>query len=188
MRIHIIGTAGAGKTTLARQLAEHFACPHIELDALHWAANWQHTPSDLFRAKVCCSLAKERWVIDGDYQTVRDLIWNRVNMVIWLDYSAALLCWRLTKRGIRHLIKQENLWGTGNYESWQSLLSRRSIIVRALADHAQWRARYAAMACSSEFGHIQFIRLRSARATAQWLQNFTAPKTAMPLDACHFVY
>ena len=34
-RISIVGTSGSGKITLARQVSQCLAIPHIELDALH---------------------------------------------------------------------------------------------------------------------------------------------------------
>ena len=36
MRIVVVGTSGAGKTTLARRIAALLVLPHIELDVLIW--------------------------------------------------------------------------------------------------------------------------------------------------------
>ncbi len=36
MRVVVIGTSGAGKTTMAREIAVRFGLPHIELDAINW--------------------------------------------------------------------------------------------------------------------------------------------------------
>ena len=36
MRISVIGTSGAGKTTFARRLAEAVGAPYVELDAINW--------------------------------------------------------------------------------------------------------------------------------------------------------
>ena len=49
-RISIIGTSGCGKTTLARQLCQRLAIPHIELDALHWEANWTEVPTNFIES------------------------------------------------------------------------------------------------------------------------------------------
>ncbi len=39
-RIVVIGTTGAGKTTLANLIAARLRYPHIELDAFFWEPNW----------------------------------------------------------------------------------------------------------------------------------------------------
>jgi ABC-type taurine transport system ATPase subunit len=36
MRIVVVGTSGAGKTTLARKIAAVLELQHIELDAINW--------------------------------------------------------------------------------------------------------------------------------------------------------
>ncbi|MBA3533086.1 MAG: hypothetical protein H0T73_14275 [Ardenticatenales bacterium] len=55
-RFVVAGTTGAGKTTLAKKLAAAFALPHIELDALHWHANWTPAPRERFRERVLHAL------------------------------------------------------------------------------------------------------------------------------------
>ncbi|BAY82343.1 hypothetical protein NIES267_18220 [Calothrix parasitica NIES-267] len=38
-RICVIGTSGAGKTTLALQVSQKLNIPHFELDSLFWEPN-----------------------------------------------------------------------------------------------------------------------------------------------------
>jgi predicted kinase len=53
MRIVVVGTAGAGKTTLARKIAALLGVPHIELDAINWQLGWRdltrHDPEEFVR-------------------------------------------------------------------------------------------------------------------------------------------
>jgi DNA helicase HerA-like ATPase len=85
-RLIVIGTSGAGKTTLAKTLASLLGSPFVELDALHWDPNWTPAPPETFRARVAAATAGERWVVDGGYSAVRDLLWPRADTLIWLDY------------------------------------------------------------------------------------------------------
>ena len=55
-RIVVVGTTGSGKTTVARQLAEHLGVLHVELDALNWDPGWvdlNQTDREEFRKRVC---------------------------------------------------------------------------------------------------------------------------------------
>ncbi len=76
-RVVVIGTSGSGTTTFARRLAAILSMPHIELDALHWEANWQEVPRPVLRARTRQATAAPRWVVDGNYSSVRDIVWPR---------------------------------------------------------------------------------------------------------------
>ncbi len=83
MRISVIGTSGAGKTTFARRLAEAVGAPYVELDAINWQPGWRdlatHDPAE-FRRRVAEAAAAEAWVSDGNYSGVQDLILARVSI------------------------------------------------------------------------------------------------------------
>ena len=70
MRIVVVGTSGAGKTTLARRIAASLELPHIELDAINWQSGWrdltQHDPEEFVR-RVDEAIEAEAWVVDGNY-------------------------------------------------------------------------------------------------------------------------
>jgi adenylate kinase family enzyme len=75
MRIVVVGTTGAGKTTLARRIAALLELPHIELDAINWQSGWRdltrHDPEEFIR-RVAEAIEAEAWVVDGNYGPVRD--------------------------------------------------------------------------------------------------------------------
>lgn len=169
MRIHIIGAAGAGKTTLAMQLAGQMHLHHIELDGYYWLPGWQRSPDARFRDTVRLLLESEAWIMDGTYETVRQLIWRRVDMVIWLDYAAPVVIWRLLRRGIHDIVRQTDLWGTSNRESWRLLGGRDSLILRAVRAARRMRTTYPALFAQDVQRHIHFVRLRSQQETRQWL-------------------
>ena len=84
MRIVVVGTSGAGKTTMAKNIASALHLPCIELDRLHWEPNWEaltETNPDEFVRRVSTAISADAWVSDGNYAVVRDLIWRRAS--IW---------------------------------------------------------------------------------------------------------
>jgi adenylate kinase family enzyme len=66
MRIVVVGTSGAGKTTLARRIADRLQLPHIELDAINWQSEWRdltrHDPEEFVR-RVTEAIQAEGWVV-----------------------------------------------------------------------------------------------------------------------------
>src|SRR5262245_38121672 len=103
MRVVVVGTSGAGKTSMATAIASALALPHIELDRLHWERNWEalsQTNPDEFVRRVSAAIAADAWVCDGNYGLVRDLIWRRATTIVWLDYSRAVIMYRVIKRSV----------------------------------------------------------------------------------------
>ena len=161
-RIVVIGTTGSGKTTCARQLAQKLAIPHVELDALFWDADWTPASLPVFRARVIQALQSECWIVDGNYSKVRELIWQRATTIIWLDYSLWIIMLRLLKRTIGRIMSSD------------------SILLWALKTYHKHRRVYSHLRLQPEYTHIQFVHLRSPRATHEWL--FTLPSPANELN------
>ena len=88
-RIHVIGQGGSGKTSLAAEISARLKLPHTELDSIFWHENWQPSPPGVFEAEIEGIVAGDRWVLDGNYSRTRQLIWKRVDTVVWLDFPAS---------------------------------------------------------------------------------------------------
>ena len=171
-RIHVIGSAGAGKTVLAFRLAEAFNVDHIELDNLFWGDHWQPAETEEFQRTVREALTAENWVADGNYSKVRPIVWERAQIVVWLDYPLMLVLLRLFKRSLRRVFGKELLWGR-NRESFQAqFLSRDSLFLYVLRTHQTRRTLYEQLSRLPETAGIKFIRLRSPRQTEQWAREF----------------
>ena len=98
----MIGSGGAGKSTLAARLAERLSLPLIGLDALYWKPGWVATPPDEW-AKLVAELAdKEAWVMDGNYGATLDVRLARADAVVFLDLPRLVCLWRIVARAIRH--------------------------------------------------------------------------------------
>ncbi|MFB3098236.1 MAG: AAA family ATPase, partial [Dehalococcoidia bacterium] len=85
-RIVVVGSSCSGKTTLANSLSEKLGYSHIELDAIHWLPDWVPRPVEEFRKLTSVVIGEESWVVDGNYSSVRDLVWPRATTLVWLNH------------------------------------------------------------------------------------------------------
>lgn len=127
-RIVVIGTSGSGKTTLANDLAGILGSPRVELDALHWELGWQEADKEVFCQRVDEATRGARWVLDGNYSKARDIVWPRADTIVWLNFERHVVMRRLLGRTVRRAATREELWGTGNVESWAKMLGEDSIL------------------------------------------------------------
>jgi adenylate kinase family enzyme len=169
-RINVVGTSASGKTTFARALAARLQVPCIELDALHWQADWTEAPDAVMRERVAAATAADAWIVDGNYSAVRDLVWARAEAVIWLDFPLRTILWRYTLRTQRRVRTEEELWpGTGNRERLSMhLLSRDSLLWWILSTYRRRRREYPRLLAANP--RLAAIRLRSPAAADAWLR------------------
>ena len=174
-RILILGRTGSGKTTLARQLAASRGVPHVELDALYFAADFTTAPPSVLRERTTEAIAGERWVIDGNKSAVRDLVWPRADTVVWLDYPLVVSLWRLGKRAVwRTSMLTARAAGSGERTALPTqLLSAAKGVLTALRSHRGQRSAYPIMFAEPENQHLAVVRLRSPHATRRWLVRVT---------------
>jgi adenylate kinase family enzyme len=183
-RVSVIGTSGAGKSTLAAALARRLAAPCLELDSVYHQADWEPLPASEFRARVAAVAEGERWVIDGNYSTVRDIVWTRADTVIWLDLPRRTVMRRLIWRTLRRIAGRAELWN-GNRERWRNLFTwdqDESVISWAWHTYGSRRARYAAALADPANSHLCFVRLAGPAAARRFLRSVepVAPDVAPP--------
>ncbi|MCA9235072.1 MAG: hypothetical protein KDA44_06360 [Planctomycetales bacterium] len=143
LRILVVGNSAAGKSTLARALADRLAIPHVELDALYWQPQWQTTAIDEFRRQVAAAAAGDAWIADGNYMVVRDQLWPRATTVVWLNYSLPTVLARGVRRTLRRVVSREELFSR-NRESIASLFGWNGIPLWIVRMHRRRRRELAA--------------------------------------------
>jgi adenylate kinase family enzyme len=181
-RVSVIGTSGAGKSTLAGALARRLGAPCLELDSVYHQADWAPLPAEEFRRRVAALAEGERWVIDGNYSTVQDIVWARADTVIWLDLPKRTVMRRLIWRTLRRVGGRVELWN-GNRERWRNVLTwdqDESVISWAWHTYASRRARYVAALADPANSHLNFVRLTSPAAARRFLRGVEPPPDVAP--------
>ena len=171
-RIVVLGRTGSGKTTLARELAAAIGVPHVELDALYFGPDFSTVPLSVLRERTSAAIAGDRWVTDGNKSAVRDLVWPRADTVVWLDYRLVVCLWRLGKRALwrTSALKAQAAAGrSGKAGLPRQLLLAAKGVLTALRSHKGQRREYPRMFAEQENQHLAVVRLRSPRATRDWL-------------------
>ncbi len=97
-RIVIIGSGGAGKSTLARQLGERLRLPVVHLDQLFWKPGWVETTQEEFDEKLARELAKPAWIMDGNFNRTIPQRLERCDTVIYLDFHRVTCLLGVLKR------------------------------------------------------------------------------------------
>lgn len=115
-RIMLIGSGGAGKSTLARRLGENLHIEVIHLDTLMWRPGWQFVEK-VEQIQIQRKLVqKDEWIIDGNYSSTFDIRLDRADTIIFLNYSRYLCLYRALKRMVHYRNKTRPDMVDGNDE------------------------------------------------------------------------
>jgi adenylate kinase family enzyme len=174
-RIIVVGVTSSGKSTLAKALAERFKADFIELDALHWEPNWVEAPDEVFRERVEIATTVPAWVAAGNYNVVRDILWPRAQVVVWLDYPFQTVFWRLLSRTIRRSVLREKLFSDNVENIWMhlKLWSEESLFHWLFKTYWRRRREYPMLFALPENAHLKLIHLKHPREAQHWLDGIT---------------
>jgi adenylate kinase family enzyme len=172
-RVNVIGTTSTGKSTLAAELARRWGVNYVELDALYWEPNWIIAPLEVFRERVEAATRGDGWVADGNYRQARDILWARVEAILWLDYGFWVTLGRLVRRTWDRIFAQEELWN-GNHENiWNQIKfwSEDSLFHWFFKSYWRRKREVPAWFEKPEYAHLTVIRFRSPREAEAWLKS-----------------
>lgn len=100
-RILVLGCAGSGKTTFAKQLSEKLDLPIIHLDRHYHQPNWTEPDPDQWRETVRSLTEKPQWIMDGNFSGTFDIRLPRADTIIVLDYTRRVCMTGVLKRTLQ---------------------------------------------------------------------------------------
>ena len=167
-KIGILGTSGAGKTTLGREIARRMQTVFVEVDSIRHKANWVQASSEELRSGIEAHIeGHDRWVIDNLCEReLGNFIIDRLDLIVWLDLPLWLKLFRAARRSWRRLRRHEVLWN-GNYETWRgSYIGKDSVIGYAFFKHFRHREQIPQKPYASKM-----VRLRARQEADRWLEE-----------------
>jgi len=97
-RILVLGSSGAGKSHLSRDLRAILGIDVIDLDDHFWRPDGQPRDESEWRRIVRNLAARDSWIMDGTYERSLDLRMPRADAIILLDCPSELCLERVLKR------------------------------------------------------------------------------------------
>ena len=87
-RVAVIGCPGGGKSTFSRALRDRVDLPLYHLDAIYWREDRTHLSREEFYPLMQEIIAREEWIIDGNYNATLEWRISACDLLIFLDYPA----------------------------------------------------------------------------------------------------
>jgi adenylate kinase family enzyme len=160
-RVLVVGSGGAGQSTLAARVGERTGLPVVHRDALYWHPGWTPTAPEAWRAAVAALVAADAWVMDGNYGGTLDIRLRACDTVVFLDLPRLVCLARVIGRWARYRGRSRPDMAPGCPERltweflrwvWEYPSRRRPALLQRLA------------ACDREV-----VVLRSRRAVARFV-------------------
>lgn len=163
-RIVVGGISGAGKTTLARCLANRLGYVHIELDALYHGPDWT-VRSSYMGDLLAIFASHDRWVVDSiGYVGSREAIFSQADTLIWLDPPRWRVLVRVFRRSLARVVLRRTLYN-GNRERLADLFSKEHPLRWSMANYKQ-RQRDIASLIEGAGPSLRVIRVSSSVSCA----------------------
>jgi hypothetical protein len=115
-KIHIVGAASAGKSGLARQLAERLGCPYYDLDPIAFVdEHWTLRPMAERFTMVDEIVRQPTWIAEGGHLGWTEPLLAAADAIVWLDPPLRVL---LHRHWVRH--RERGPWWFVRYGwAWQ---------------------------------------------------------------------
>lgn len=101
-KIAIVGSSGAGKSTIAKKLGELLAIRVWHLDSLFWKPNWILSTKEEQQVIHAKLLKFDQWIIDGNYSETLEERFAQADTIVFLDVGRVHCLYRVVVRYLKY--------------------------------------------------------------------------------------
>ena len=102
-KIVVVGVSASGKSTLGRALEKSTNLPLIHMDKIWWKPGWIEVGEEDASKQLEAITSGSEWIIEGYIpKTVRPIVFERADSILYLDYPPIVASVRYLKRWLKH--------------------------------------------------------------------------------------
>ncbi|MDE7405914.1 MAG: hypothetical protein K2M89_03455 [Clostridiales bacterium] len=163
-KVLIVGCGGAGKSTLALEMGKRFGLPIVHLDKLWWLPDWQTRSEQEFDIILAAELAKNDWIIEGNFFRTFKTRLSAADFCIFLDYDTELCIQSVYARA-------EKYKGTTRPDMTDGCIEHVDDQFKNWITSFKEKVR-PSMLSELKNGSTPYIVFRTREETASWLDKF----------------
>lgn len=165
-RVVVVGCAGSGKTTLAREVAARLDARHIERDAV----GDDEVPGFAVLVAAAVEAAGRRWVFDGAPYNAEAQVYPYADALVALDYPRRIVWRRVVARSLRLWLTRRPDGAHTASPPWRWWTPTHPV-GWSVRTHAARHEEIAALLARPEVAHMQRFPFTSPRQAATWLTS-----------------
>jgi adenylate kinase family enzyme len=169
-RFAVAGTAGAGKSTLARALSSRLGVPFVQMEDFYWGPSWTVRPT--WRSELLDYVSGDAWAIEWQGEEVREEMTARTQVLVWLDHPRWFCMARVVFRTLRRRVSRPVLAGDNVEGRLREFFTDPDHVVKL--SWRRWpvlRARVRQVISEDRHQHLLVVRLRGQRQVDRWLRG-----------------
>ena len=161
----ILGAGGAGKSRLAREMAELLGLPVIHLDQHFWKPGWVEPDRREWNHKVVELSSQDAWVIDGNYGGSISLRLPRAEAAVLLDLPVWQCVWGIFRRSTIYRVEVRPDLAEGCEEQLPDWAFIKFVMTY------KWRSRPKILREIAAEPHVRLYHLKSRRAAHRFMDE-----------------
>jgi adenylate kinase family enzyme len=102
-KIVVVGVSASGKSTFARKLSHTTGLPLVHMDTIWWNPGWVEVGEEEAAKQLGEITTQDSWIVEGYVpKLARALVFERADLIIYLDYPRWVAACRYLQRWWRH--------------------------------------------------------------------------------------